>query len=983
MNKMQSIALLAIFAAGAVCAYGQSVAAIDARNAGRPAAPSVESAKNAIRKYNLPVLTVRARLKGGEKGSCQFLPFSIAITGEDEPLRVSFSDNTPNGSGETIRNSLWSAAIVAAIQKESALKGVRISIDFKGGMDGPSAGAVMCLGIMSALDGRNFPDDFAMTGSILPDGTVGLVGGVPEKLDAAAKNPRIKRVAIPAFQRFARDSSGKWVDLFELGHRLGLELKPVESIGDAYRFLHRERPEPAALVSTLDVCREDSAFESSAAEIFQRRDAALRARIDGLSSNDLESLRAGWEWREISPLNAEQRFEEGAIFDALNLISRADANLSAYLESWKFFRRFDQSFLEEVQKSNKRHYSKFVEGKPKHEWPIETQLAFVDGFRAEISDLCERVLGWKSDRDDEEEEDAGDSETEAEPWRGMVPDPGTSDVSAQLLSLVLSARDEGQYRFMEEQTFDRDQLEDALKSGDRNIYQEIEYDRKKLFFLMCERFRKPSFTDVPLPVLNAGPETGAAMELFRKAWLIIDKTIETDVVDTMADNATAHKNAVRQYLIRENLDFAVYDAARRWGRLLLELLDEARMDGVEFDYPTWTESSFLFHCAELFAEASAQLMELDREMDNASFAAFVTDRARMTALRSMEDCRKSGIPCFGAVLSFQKAERARAGGGSSATSILSDYWKATMTAKSLVMAFKNGIGPEQGFNGYAETKEELEAKAAMSSFIDLLLNAETKPFLDSLPEAWAKNASDAAAAIAAKADDETWAMLQNLVKQGGVLLILQSPMLADMAFDDAEDPSESPLSKDDVQAVIENWGRRLLSIANAATRDAVAGGRLAEILTAPKRRLKGREDAGRIIPLPEVSSQRRDDGGVEISVPAWENAGALDGLVGTEADVFRAVRDKMVAENVIDLFSDSPSWKTQIAEWTDELLAEGPEGVRATLSALTDLLKKALRAADPEELTSAFEEFDWSILFGDDIAVEEVEDDAGAAFDAN
>ena len=349
----------------------------------------------------------------------------------------------------------------------------------------------------------------------------------------------------------------------------------------------------------------------------------------------------------------------------------------------------------------------------------------------------------------------------------------------------------------------------------------------------------------------------------------------------------------------------------------------------------------------------------------------------------MEDCRKSGIPCFGAVLSFQKAERARAGGESSATSILSDYWKATMTAKSLVMAFKNGIGPEQGFNGYAETKEELEAKAAMSSFIDLLLNAETKPFLDSLPEAWAKNASDAAAAIAAKADDETWAMLQNLVKQGGVLLILQSPMLANMAFDDAEDTSESPLSKDDVQAVIENWGRRLLSIANAATRDAVAGGRLAETLTAPKRRLKGREDAGRSIPLPEVSSQRRDDGGVEISVPAWENAGALDGLVGTEADVFRAVRDKMVAESVIDLFSDSPTWKTQTAEWTDELLAGGPEGVRATLSALTDLLRSALRAAGPEEFNAIFEGFDWSVLFGDGIAVEEVEEDAGAAFDAN
>ena len=113
-----------------------------------------------------------------------------------------------------MRNSLWSAALIAALQTDSTLQGVGVSLEFNGNIDGPSAGGVLCLGIMSALEGRDFPNDFAMTGTILPDGTIGLVGGVPEKLLAAAKNPRIKRVAVPAFERFVRDEKGNWVDIF-------------------------------------------------------------------------------------------------------------------------------------------------------------------------------------------------------------------------------------------------------------------------------------------------------------------------------------------------------------------------------------------------------------------------------------------------------------------------------------------------------------------------------------------------------------------------------------------------------------------------------------------------------------------------------------------------------------------------------------------------------------------------------------------------
>ena len=70
------------------------------------------------------------------------------------------------------------------------------------------------------------------------------------------------------------------------------------------------------------------------------------------------------------------------------------------------------------------------------------------------------------------------------------------------------------------------------------------------------------------------------------------------------------------------------------------------------------------------------MLSLDKEAESASFAAFVTDRARTLALQGMEACRNAGIPCFGPVLAFQKAERSRAERKETVAQILADYWKA-------------------------------------------------------------------------------------------------------------------------------------------------------------------------------------------------------------------------------------------------------------------------------------------------------------------
>ncbi len=112
---------------------------------------------------------------------------------------------------------------------------------------GPSAGAVMTVATIAALKNLSIKRDVFMTGMIYPDGYVGPVGGIPYKLEAAAKN-KAKVFLIPKGQRIVyveetvEKQKGpfiivytrtKPVDLVEYGKSLGVEVVEVSTIDEA------------------------------------------------------------------------------------------------------------------------------------------------------------------------------------------------------------------------------------------------------------------------------------------------------------------------------------------------------------------------------------------------------------------------------------------------------------------------------------------------------------------------------------------------------------------------------------------------------------------------------------------------------------------------------------------------------------------------------------------------------------------------------
>jgi uncharacterized protein len=101
---------------------------------------------------------------------------------------------------------------------------------------GPSAGAALTTALLALFSNATINESVVITGMIMPDTLVGPVGGIPEKLEAAA-SVGAKLMIIPAGQRFSVSlKTGSVVDVVEAGRRLGVEVVEASTIYDALKY---------------------------------------------------------------------------------------------------------------------------------------------------------------------------------------------------------------------------------------------------------------------------------------------------------------------------------------------------------------------------------------------------------------------------------------------------------------------------------------------------------------------------------------------------------------------------------------------------------------------------------------------------------------------------------------------------------------------------------------------------------------------------
>lgn len=618
--------------------------------------------------FSVPVLTVKSdgRTVIAGSGKMQKCPFTFYETTNATPVRVSIVEDVPSGAGNSMRASVWLAVTTASLTLNRDLAGETISFETSGYVDGSSAGGMLCLAVMSAIEGRPFPDDFAMTGTIMADGTIGAVGGISEKLRAASRNG-IKRVCIPTFARMDEN----FTDLLDLGKELKLEMHQVSTVDEAYRILHRIPIRQTARLNPTVVCRLPTITESvlkSWFVTFAKECPQNDALCNRQMNKSVEEFNAGLFGAGIMDILS-------GLEDYSSVASKIETPPVELYPA-----------LEHSLPTNEASDVGMLFGK------APDKARFIEELRAFHRDLKEAAASSADDElEVDDSADTGDMPKveQAEDWFN---DSVDSPSGAQFVTLanIHYLKKDLLDLVCQNITREIDSVEDwnALDAGQLN------YVRDRLTAKMN--------TLTYIRRLDEGGETYGRVNALYVG--LMESTpyvrpnasvrqIENTFYSTMRSmDSVLHEEGITSD--NDNLLVQLYACVREKAESC-----HAKRDGSDVDMlrAVFSEVQTL--------SLACSLSVLREAAVNSAFFNSVVSTARENALVNIAECKKLGIPCVMPVVRFQEAESKRdafAPGDDvelNRLDVFSGYLEASISAKALVLCF-TGRKPEVNAKGY-------------------------------------------------------------------------------------------------------------------------------------------------------------------------------------------------------------------------------------------------------------------------------------------
>jgi uncharacterized protein len=227
-------------------------------------------------------ITIQPLFTRGDSGGVGSETITRAAA-EEGDFRLDFSEDEVGGLGEASRAASWNAAIISTLLTGQQLSG-RFGFEITGAIDGPSAGALKTIALIALQNGDEILETATMTGTINATGTIGPVGGIPEKIEGAAE-AGIEKVLVPLGQRNTPNLAGEQVDVVRHGDRLGVEVVEVGDIYEAYEHLTGEAMEaPSGGGDPRVSGRSYDKVEAQVTAALGRYEAA-RSQYSGLSGD--------------------------------------------------------------------------------------------------------------------------------------------------------------------------------------------------------------------------------------------------------------------------------------------------------------------------------------------------------------------------------------------------------------------------------------------------------------------------------------------------------------------------------------------------------------------------------------------------------------------------------------------------------------------------------------------------------------------------
>ena len=155
----------------------------------------------------------------------------------EQTVQVGLYEEVPGGTGAQWRAGIWVSAFVAATVLGKDLTDFQFTASSGGYIDGASASGLMAGGFLASMTGATIDPSVTMTGIINPDGTIGPVGGIPEKFLGSIDKGK-KRLGYPIGMQLAKsEATGQDVDLVKLAKDHGAEAVEIADVHQAYKLL--------------------------------------------------------------------------------------------------------------------------------------------------------------------------------------------------------------------------------------------------------------------------------------------------------------------------------------------------------------------------------------------------------------------------------------------------------------------------------------------------------------------------------------------------------------------------------------------------------------------------------------------------------------------------------------------------------------------------------------------------------------------------
>ncbi len=289
------------------------------------------------------------RMGGGQPASGGSSPVKLQTApNPDSSVQVGIFEEMSGGTGTQWRAGVWVSAFVAANTLGKDLTDFTFSAASGGYIDGASASGLMAGGFLSLITGHAIDPTVTMTGIINPDGTIGPVGGIPEKFLGSIQKGK-KRLGYPIGMRWSRSAAtGEMVDLAQLAKDNGATAVEVANVYDAYTLLTgKQLPEPVP-VSEKEMAVDDvttKAIEGKYKEWQQRVGNEWAALLQLAQAGRLPTMLATMAvLAKQKAEKAEKLYQQGFIYPAY----------SHMLQAWVFAASATDTFdiLQKIQSGN-------------------------------------------------------------------------------------------------------------------------------------------------------------------------------------------------------------------------------------------------------------------------------------------------------------------------------------------------------------------------------------------------------------------------------------------------------------------------------------------------------------------------------------------------------------------------------------------------------------------------------------------------------